>query len=249
MLRRVPIPDLSAGDRTLGDALAHYVAHVLRMRPGETFVAFDPSTGLEADASILPSRGPDDAIDIRLGAPRPGVVRARRSVIWIQALAKGTKCDAVVRDATELGATRVIVAAAKRSVVRLDAARAAARADRWTRIAREAARQSGRAIAPGIDAPRSWEDALGCVDDDHDRFCLWEQATEPLGPRLLSSLERSAGLAFACGPEGGLDVEEIELARRRGWSVVSLGPRLLRTETVAAAVLGAVEIASRAFAP
>lgn len=249
MPRRIPVPDLSAGDRTLGGALAHYLARVLRMRAGDAFVAFDPSTGLEANASILPFPGSGDTIEVRLGAPREGVVRARRSVIWIQALTKGSKCDAIVRDATELGATRIVIAAAKRSVVQLDARRAAARAERWARIAREAARQCGRATAPRIDTPRSWDEALECVEDDHDRFCLWERATEPLGPRLFASLERSVPLAFVCGPEGGLDVEEIELARGRDWCVVSLGPLILRAETVAAAVLGAVEIGSGAFAP
>lgn len=265
MPRRVPISDLSAGDRTLGGAVAHYVLRVLRMRAGDAFVAFDPSTGLEADASILQSSssstgtGPvsgsgagsasGDTVDVRLGVPREGAVRDRRSVIWVQGMTKGSKCDAIVRDATELGAGRIVIASARRSVVRLDPARAAERAERWARIAREAARQCGRSTAPQIDAVLSWEEALGRVGDAHERFCLWEQATEPLGPRLFASLERGAALAFACGPEGGLDGEEIDLAKKRGWFIASLGPRLLRTETVAAAVLGAVEIGSGAFAP
>lgn len=249
MPRRIPIPGLSAGDRTLDGAVAHYLAHVLRMRPGDGFVAFDPSTGREADALTLASQGAADTVDVRLGATREGALLARRNVIWVQALTKGSKCDAIVRDATELGATRIVVGATKRSVVRLEPTRAAARIQRWSRIAREASRQSGRSIAPGIDAMGSWEEALGCVSDDHERFCLWERATEPLGPRLYAALERSAALAFACGPEGGLDLHEVELARSRGWFVASLGPRILRVETVAAAVLGAVEIGSHAFAP
>jgi 16S rRNA (uracil1498-N3)-methyltransferase len=265
MPRRVPIADLSAGDRTLGGSLAHYVLRVLRMRAGDAFVAFDPSTGLEADASILPSStsgsgtgpargsgigsGSGETVGVRLGALREGAVRDCRSVIWVQGLTKGNKCDAIVRDATELGASRIVIAAARRSVVRLDRARAAERAERWARIAREAARQCGRSTAPRIDAVLSWDEALSRAGDPHERFCLWEQATEPLGPRLFESLERGAALAFACGPEGGLDREEIELAKKRGWSIASLGRRLLRTETVAAAVLGAVEIASGAFAP
>ena len=162
--------------------------------------------------------------------------------MWIQGLAKGDKCDAVVRDATELGATRVVVAATKRSVVKLDAGKGAERQARWARVASEAARQSGRADAPAVDPPCAWAAALAGVDAGLSRFVLWERATEPLGPRLLEALSRGAGLAFACGAEGGLEDGEVEAAVGLGWEVASLGPFTLRTETVAAAVLGAVRV-------
>ena len=113
-------------------------------------------------------------------------------------------------------------------------------------IASEAARQCGRSDAPLVDAPRPWTDALAQADDaggdDGVRFCLWEQATDPLAPPLFEALSRGVPLAFACGPEGGLEGPEVDLARSRGWLVVSLGAFALRTETVAAAVLGAVQV-------
>jgi 16S rRNA (uracil1498-N3)-methyltransferase len=71
---------------------------------------------------------------------------------------------------------------------------------------------------------------------------LREGATEALGPALFSALAEQSPLAFACGPEGGLDDDEVEFARGRGWKITSLGPIALRTETVAAAVLGAVRV-------
>lgn len=247
MPRRIPIPDLAAGDRTLAGAAAHYVAHVLRMRAGDAFVAFDPATGLEADALALPSRGSGETVDVRLGVPRPGEAAAARGIVWVQALPKGAKCDAIVRDATELGAERIVVVETRRSIARLDPPRAVARVERWGRIARDAARQSGRAAAPRIDALRGWSEGLESVDVECERFCLWERATEPLGPRLFAALQGDAPLAFASGPEGGIDEEEIAAAVKCGWAVVSLGARLLRAETVAAAVLGAVQIGSQAF--
>jgi 16S rRNA (uracil1498-N3)-methyltransferase len=237
---RAPVPALAPGERRLEGALAHYLAHVLRIRAGDAFVAFDPASAREADAVTLAVDR--DAVTVRFGPLREAATRAATPVIWIQGLAKADKCDAVVRDATELGATRVVVAATRRSVVRLDAARASDRRARWARVALEAARQSGRADPPAVDPPLSWSDALAGVAPGTARFCLWERATSPLAPALLDALARGAPLAFACGPEGGLDDDEVEQARALGWTLASLGPFILRTETVAAAVLGAVRI-------
>src|SRR5205085_12123386 len=89
---------------------------------------------------------------------------------------------------------------------------------------------------------RSWEEALDHAGADAARFCLWEEAVEALAPELFAALDQHLPLAFACGPEGGLDPDEVAAARHRGWRAVSLGARPLRTETVAAAVLGAVAV-------
>lgn len=239
---RAPVPGLAPGERRLEGALAHYLVRVLRLRAGDTFVAFDPATAAEADATTAWADA--DAITVRFGALRPGAARAAREITWIQGLAKGDKCDGVARDATELGATRIVVATTRRSVVKLDAARAAERQARWARIAQEAARQSGRADAPRVEAPRGWSDALALAADATGRFVLWERATAPLGPALLAALAGDGALAFACGPEGGLEDREVEEALAAGWTIASLGPFALRTETVAAAVLGAVRIFS-----
>jgi 16S rRNA (uracil1498-N3)-methyltransferase len=242
---RAPIPDLAPGERRLDASVAHYLARVLRLRAGDAFVAFDPVTAREATAVTLWTD--QDSITVRFGPLRDGLARPAHELTWIQGLAKADKCDAVVRDATELGVARILVAFTQRSVVKLDASRANERQARWSRIASEAARQSGRSEAPRVDVPCPWPEALvRAVDADRGpecaRFCLWERATEPLAPPLLEALQRGAPLAFACGPEGGLDIREVDEARAAGWLVVSLGPVILRTETVAAAVLGAVRV-------
>jgi 16S rRNA (uracil1498-N3)-methyltransferase len=237
---RAPVPGLEQGEHRLSGGLAHYLARVLRLRAGDAFVAFDPASGCEAEAVTV--WADDDAVTVRFGAVREGAVRASRPIAFIQGFAKGDKCDAVVRDATELGATRIIVATTRRSVVKLDAARAIERQARWARIAQEAARQSGRSDAPRVDPLCPWSEAMDRVEPEAARFCLWERATEPLGPALFGALAEQAPLAFACGPEGGLTDDEVELARSRGWKIASLGAQALRTETVAAAVLGAVRV-------
>ncbi|MGH7436243.1 MAG: RsmE family RNA methyltransferase [Polyangiaceae bacterium] len=248
MKRRVPVPELAPGERRLEGASAHYLVRVLRLRAGDAFVAFDPAAGSEADAETLWAA--DEALTVRFGALRAGPSAARlMEMTWVQGLAKGDKCDAVVRDATELGATRVIVAHTQRSVVKLDPAKAEARQSRWARIAQEAARQCGRADVPVVDAPCTWAHALDratAASDEGARFCLWEGATDSLAGPLGRALAAGSRLVFACGPEGGLTAPEVDLAKSMGWSAVSLGPFVLRTETVAAAVLGAARIWSNA---
>jgi 16S rRNA (uracil1498-N3)-methyltransferase len=236
---RAPLSALSPGERTLDPDAAHYLVRVLRLGAGAMFVAFDPDLSVEADAVV--ARVDRGEAHVRIGELRPAEVVATRPITWVQGLSKGDKCDAVVRDATELGATRIVVAQTARSVVRLDEARARARAQRWAKIAREAARQSGRADPPEIAAPRAWDAALSLVADDAVRFCLHTTAP-PIGPSLRHAIASGAPLAFAAGPEGGFTDEEVLVAEAKGWHAASLGPFVLRTETVAAAVLGAVRV-------
>jgi 16S rRNA (uracil1498-N3)-methyltransferase len=245
-VRRVPLSNVAAGERRLEGATAHYLSRVLRFRAGDVFTAVDTAAAREADATV--THVDHDLVSIRLGPAREGRVLAPRSVTWVQGLAKGDKCDAVVRDATELGATRVVVSATQRSVRRLEPARSLARLQRWTSIAEQAARQAGRGDAPTISTSTSWEGALDACAAAEARFCLWEGATEPLARPLFDALGARTSLAFACGGEGGLDESEVRSAIARGWRVASLGPAILRTETVAAAVLGAVLIWAESFA-
>jgi 16S rRNA (uracil1498-N3)-methyltransferase len=225
---------------------ARYVARVLRLKEGDLFVAFDPASRMEADASIV--RVTPREVVVHVDEPRAGAVVAPRDVTWVQGMAKGEKMDAIVRDATELGATSFVAAATERAVARVAAERGDARRGRWERIAREAARQSGRADAPRVTGPLDWDEALATVDEGAARFLLWESATEPLAGPLAEALADGRGLAFAVGPEGGITEGEARRATERGWRALSLGPLILRTETVAAAVLGAARVWSDAFA-
>jgi 16S rRNA (uracil1498-N3)-methyltransferase len=238
---RAPIPGLRAGEQTLSDTVAHYLVNVLRLRAGDAFVAFDPTGGREADATVVST---ERGVVARIGETREGGAPVTREIILVQGLAKGDKVDAVVRDATELAATRIIVAESARSVVKIDPARARAKHDRWERIANEAARQCGRNVAPIVDMPCAWDEALARVPREATRFCLWERATEPLGSMLLRALAAPGAIAFAVGPEGGLTDEEAHAAKASGWTLASLGRLTLRTETVAASVLGAAVVLS-----
>jgi 16S rRNA (uracil1498-N3)-methyltransferase len=236
---RAPLSDLAEGIRILDAEASRYLVRVLRLTVGDTFVAFDPVVAREADAWL--EQVDDHVIVVAVGPMRPSPVIAASALTLVQGLAKGDKTDAIVRDATELGATEIVIAITARSVVRLDAERLHARRERWEKIAQEAARQSGRGDAPRIDVC-SWQEAMEVARPGTARFCLWERADAPLAPLLFPALETKSPLAFAAGPEGGLEEAEVLLATNAGWSAASLGSIILRTETIAAAVLGAVRV-------
>jgi 16S rRNA (uracil1498-N3)-methyltransferase len=241
---RVPVTRLAAGEHALGPAVARYVAGAHRLRAGDTFVAFDPERGLEADCDIVALTAGD--LTARVGVLRAATLVATCEVTWVQGLPKGEKMDDIVRDATELGATRIIPATTTFTVVKLEGPRREARRQRWERIANEAARQCGRSDAPEVLAVMPWGEALAKADASPGAaFCLYERATVPLGPALLRAAKAAAAGApfvFAAGPEGGLSEDEVALAAAHGFASVSLGRFVLRAETVAAATLGALGV-------
>src|SRR5262249_7548230 len=107
----------------------------------------------------------------------------------------------------------------------------------------QAARQCGRADPPAIDGVFGWEEALDRAGSDSDAcFCLDPRAKEALATGLGPAIARGASIAFAIGPEGGLSAAELEIALGKGFLLASLGRFTLRTETVAAAILGAVRV-------
>ncbi len=254
-MRRLPLPELSEGERVLSAEASRYLVRVLRLDVGATLEVFDPRTGAAAEARVVAigagaagsPRGAGSTGLARLAVSTPARhARAEPVTILVQGYPKGDKLADVVRDATELGATLVIPAICARSVARPDDARSEKKLERLESVAAEAARQCGRARAPVIVPPLPWAEAIGfaraSLGDDGAAFTLWERATAPLGPALLEATKREAGVAFAIGPEGGIAEDEIALAEARGFVSCGLGATILRTETVAAAVLGALAV-------
>jgi 16S rRNA (uracil1498-N3)-methyltransferase len=158
-------------------------------------------------------------------------------ITLFQAVGKGDKIDQVVRDATALGAKRLVVVTTVRSVPKL-AERAQARRERWRQIAVAAARQSGRGDVPEVTLPLPLATALEQAPAGR-RIVLDPGADVPLA-RALDGWSASEPLSALIGPEGGLDDSELEAARAAGFSAVRFGPFVLRTETAATALLGAL---------
>ena len=143
----------------------------------------------------------------------------------------------MVQKATELGASRLVPFAAERSVVQLDGEKAAERAERWRRIAAEAARQCGRTDLPEVAVPGPLAVALAAVPPGF-RTVVLHGGGAPLGQL---GLEGAAGVAAVIGPEGGLTEGELSACRSAGALLGGLGPRTLRAETAAIAVVALLQ--------
>lgn len=231
---RVPLAGLAEGVRVLDAKAAHYLVRVLRLRAGDAFEAFD--AGVECEGVVVHEDG--ETVTVRLGAPRPAHLHATRDVTWIHGLPKGDKTSAIVQDATELGATAVVFVETARSVVKLEPAKRTERAARLQKVGEEAARQCGRGDVPRVLIAGSLEEALSEAPAGAARFTLYEDAVRP----LRDLLPAEGPLAFFVGPEGGLEPAEVAAAESHGFESVSLGAFVLRTETVPAAVLGAIRV-------
>jgi 16S rRNA (uracil1498-N3)-methyltransferase len=242
---RVPVSPLSSGELLLDPKTSRYVSRVHRLGPGEELLLFDPRAAREANATVISSG--KDGVLCRVDEVHAAPSIAVRPTTLLQGIGKGDKLDAVVRDATELGATRVVAVQTARSVVRLTGTllreRGSERLARWQRVATEAARQCGRPDAPDIAGPMDLAAALALIEDEDEnenalKLCLWEKATAPVGP-LLRALGGGVPLVALVGPEGGLEESEVAVAEAAGFVTASLGPFILRTETAATAVLSA----------
>lgn len=152
------------------------------------------------------------------------------------ALLKGEKFDLVIQKATELGVSRVVPTKTTRADVRLrDSADAQKRMARWQRIALEAAKQSGRALVPGVSAPTDFASLV--VDEQiagTQRIMFSEKGGAPLEETHLTAPPGS--ITALVGSEGGWADEELDQAREAGWKIVTLGGRTMRAETAAIAV-------------
>ena len=239
-MRRFTIrPDRCDGAHVRFDrAESHHLARVLRLKPGDTVVAVD---GSGRDYTVrLDTVAPESTGTIVGVAARE--TESPFAITLVQGLPKGDKLETIIRAATELGAARVVPAITERTIVRLDQARVAARAERWQRVAREAAKQCGRARVPAVDPPRALASIVDePVESGTLQLCLWEEARTPLGTVLDALAMPPIRAIVIVGPEGGLTSGEAERAERAGWHVVVFGPRLLRTETAGPAIVSALQ--------
>ena len=234
----VPYP-LEAGGLCLATAdQARYLKTVLRMKAGDPLAVFN-GTGGEYEASIEPTA---EGLGLRIGTRRP-LTADGIEITLCQAIPKADKMEAVIRHATELGIGRIIPFHAERSIPRWPAEKAAQKRERWQKIAVEASRQCGRADIPEIGAIVALEEALCSTPPGWLNLICWEEESV----RGIRSVLRDRthegvkGVVLIVGPEGGFDKREVERARQAGFLSVSLGQRVLRVDTAAAAVIAILQ--------
>ena len=230
-------PSTLSGDAVrLSEEESRHISRVLRMRPGTEIELFD------GDGAVF------QAVIMETGhrvTARVGQCISKEEIqvipVWVaQGLLKGKKMDMVVQKCTELGAVRFSSFVSSRCQGKLDKTQNRKRQERWQRITIAACKQCMRRSPLVLDEIVSFSDLLELCEEGSNplRLLFWE---EEKVARLadLPPFDQFDSVSLILGPEGGLTVEEVELARSKGWRTVTLGERVLRAET---ANLSAVSI-------
>lgn len=233
----VPAGSLAGKTVTVSGELHHHMTRVLRMKAGDSLLLGD-GDGCEAQGTI--SRIDKDRLIIVLEGTVPGSTETGPTITLYQGLPKGDKLELVIQKGTELGAAAIVPFQAGRSVSRLSPVQSGSKLERWQRIADEAARQSQRASLPRISFAGSLGEVLRSANQSL-KLLLWEDERETRLRTVLAERPIPESIAVIVGPEGGLSEEEIRQARENGFIPVSLGQRILRTETAGLAILAILQ--------
>ena len=213
----------------------NHIKNVLRMKPGERIVVSDAKGAsycceieeLCADhvtAAILEGQLGSTELPVRL--------------VLFQGLPKSDKMELIIQKSVELGAYRIVPVEMNRSVVKLDDKKKMSKTARWNAISESAAKQSGRSIIPEVSVPLSFTQAVGEAQDCDILLVPYELSEDVSALRdRLGEMKRGMTVGIFIGPEGGYEPEEIESLIKAGGCTVSLGKRILRTETAGIAAL------------
>ncbi len=205
---------------------AHYLLSVLRMRDGEQLDVVD-GTGCVYHAFVS-AAGKDQCIVTPVGR-QEGTHEPNARIILYQSVSKGERMDLTIQKSVELGVHKIVPVISDRCVVKLDGK--SGKSDRWQKIALEAARQSGRDIVPVVTEPVRFAQAVKNAGAGL-KIIPWEEARGvTLHDVLTERGEAESVISVFIGPEGGFDQKELDYAIEHGCEIITLGKRILRTET------------------
>ena len=221
--------DLPEGDfAALPTEEAKHAAKVLRLKAGDEICAMD-GAGRRWRAEIAEIGG---GVTVRLLEELPPNEPPVRVTVY-EGVPKADKLDFIAQKLTELGATALVPVKMERCVVKLDAKDGVKRRERLQKIAREAAKQCGRARPLEVSTPTDWGAAIQAMRR-HDLLLIpWEEARNGRMKDVFAQKPVARDIGIVIGPEGGITVEEIGAMITAGGQTVTLGPRILRTETAA----------------
>lgn len=214
----------------------NHIKNVLRMKVGEELSVSNGADGKEYRCGITAFE--EDRVLCELRFIKEDQVELPSKVYLFQGLPKADKMELIIQKAVELGVYEIIPVAAKRCVVKLDEKKAAAKVARWQGIAEAAAKQSKRGIVPKVCNVMSFAQAVEKASKMKVRLIPYELAEGMEMTRdIMDSLCPGEDIAVFIGPEGGFEESEIALAAENGIKPITLGRRILRTETAGLTVL------------
>ncbi len=216
----------------------NHLKNVLRMREGEEVSVMIP--GDEREYRCAVNSYTDEAAVLDLLFVKECDVELPCDITLYQALPKADKMEVVITKSVELGAKRIVPVSTTRAVVKLDGAREEKKIARWNSISEAAAKQSKRAIIPEVSKILSMQEAIeDCKDHDVKLIPYELQSPDSMDEtrRVIESIKPGERVAIFIGPEGGFTDEEIRQASSAGFVPITLGHRILRTETAGMVVL------------
>ncbi|MCR5703196.1 MAG: 16S rRNA (uracil(1498)-N(3))-methyltransferase [Eubacterium sp.] len=216
----------------------NHIKNVLRMRVGETVLISD---GKDREYTCSISELSDEEVIAKIedvnGPERELSVR----VTLFQALPKGDKMETIIQKMVELGAYEIVPVSTKRCVVKLDDKKAGKKTERWNAISLSAAKQSKRGIVPKVTTPVSYKMALEQAKELDLILIPYENAEDMNYTReIIEGIHKDMTIGVFIGPEGGFAPEEVEAAVIAGAKEITLGRRILRTETAGMALMSTI---------
>ena len=213
----------------------NHIRNVLRMRQGEQIGIRD---GISRNYICIIEELGTDRIRARILSEEKENSELPCRIYLFQGLPKSDKMDWIIQKAVELGVYRIIPLATRRAVVKLEGKRAEAKVQRWNAIAASAAKQSGRMVLPEVAGVAGFAEACAMAGQLDCALIPYELA-EGIGEtrKILGGIRPGMEVAVMIGPEGGFDVEEVRNAQEAGILPITLGRRILRTETAGMAAL------------
>lgn len=221
---------------TITGSDVNHIRNVLRMKPGEEIAVSNGIDGREYRCGIEAFTEHEVICSLRF--IKEDAVELPSRIYLFQGLPKADKMELIVQKAVELGVYEVIPVAVRRCVVKLDAKKAAGRITRWQGIAEAAAKQSKRGIIPQVQPVMSMREAVEYARAMDRKLIPYELAEDMRHTRqIIEAVKPGTDIAVFIGPEGGFEQEEIRMALQAGIEPVTLGRRILRTETAGLTVL------------
>lgn len=223
--------------RIKGEDVNH-IRNVLRMKPGEEVLLTSGRQNEPTDYVCAIEDFPEGEVLTKIQEKRSSEAELPSKIYLFQGLPKGDKLESIIQKSVELGVYKVIPTVMSRCVVKIDPKKAAKKTDRWNAIALSAAKQSKRGIIPGVSSPLTWKPALEAAGKLDRIIVPYEDARGISHTReVLSSVKAGESVGVFIGPEGGFSEKEIEDLEMAGAEIVTLGHRILRTETAGPAIL------------
>lgn len=225
--------DITGDTAVITGEEAQHISRVLRMKKGDEVTLCDGEGNFHE--AVLESFS-EKTVTAKITSARKAETEPETQITIFQGVPKNPKLETIVQKATEIGVVRIVPVDTLRAVAKLDKS---AKVERLRKIAKEAAKQSKRGVIPEVSDTVSFKEAVEMASKADLALIPYEEEREVSLKKALQG-QKPKTVSIMIGPEGGFEKEEIQLAKENGITSVTLGKRILRTETAPLAVSAAI---------